>query len=102
MVYCTKQGESIKARASELKEEVRLMFNNQVGPLDQLELIDDLQKLGLAYHFQEDINCTLKMIHNGRINDDNREKDLHATALEYRLLRQHGYYTSPGNSIIKI
>ncbi|KAK1368460.1 (+)-delta-cadinene synthase [Heracleum sosnowskyi] len=88
-------GESIKARASELKEEVRLMFSNLVEPLDQLELIDDLQKLGLAYHFQEEINCTLKMIHNGQINDDNRVKDLHATALEFRLLRQHGFYTSP-------
>ncbi|KAK1368454.1 (+)-delta-cadinene synthase [Heracleum sosnowskyi] len=88
-------GETINARASALKEEVSLMFNNVVEPLDQLELIDRLQRLGLGYHFQEEINCTLKKIQSGQIDNNNREKDLHATALEFRLLRQHGFFISP-------
>nr|AUG98170.1 terpene synthase [Trachyspermum ammi] len=88
-------GEAIKARASELKEEVRLMFSNVEKPQDKLELIDRLQRLGLAYHFQEEINCTLKKIHKGQTNNDKQKKDLHTTALEFRLLRQHGFFVSP-------
>lgn len=88
------QGEVINARASVLKEEVGFIFNNVVEPLDQLELIDSLQRLGLASHFQEEINGTLKKI---QVYDDNREMDLHAAALKFRLLRQHGFFTSPGN-----
>ena len=82
-----------------LKEEVRLMFDDAVEPLDQLELIDLLQRLGLAYHYEEEIQRTLKKIQNGQLNVDNRKKDLHATALEFRLLRQHGFFISPGNYI---
>ncbi|KAK1368638.1 (-)-alpha-terpineol synthase [Heracleum sosnowskyi] len=87
------RGEAIDERASELKEEVRLIFNNVVKPLDQLELIDQLQRLGLDYHFHDKNNCTLKNIHTGQ-NNEIWEKDLHATALEFRLLRQHGHYIS--------
>lgn len=71
------------------------MFNNVVESLDQLELIDRLQRLGLGHHFQEEINGILKKIHYGQIDDN--KKDLHATALEFRLLRQHGIFISPGN-----
>ncbi|KAK1368637.1 (+)-delta-cadinene synthase [Heracleum sosnowskyi] len=87
-------GEAIDARASALREEVRMIFNNVVEPLDQLELIDQLQRLGLDYHFHDEINRTLKNIHTGQKNET-WEKDLHATALEFRLLRQHGHYISP-------
>ncbi|KAL8107949.1 hypothetical protein AgCh_024381 [Apium graveolens] len=87
-------GKAIDARASELKEEVRMIFNNMVEPLDQLELIDQLQRLGLDYHFHDEINRTLKNIHTG-LENESWEKDLHATALEFRLLRQHGHYISP-------
>ncbi|KAL8149550.1 hypothetical protein AgCh_006524 [Apium graveolens] len=87
-------GEAIDARASQLKEEVRMIFNNMVELLDQLELIDQLQRLGLDYHFHDEINRTLKNIHSG-LENESWEKDLHATALEFRLLRQHGHYISP-------
>ncbi|WOG85266.1 hypothetical protein DCAR_0104454 [Daucus carota subsp. sativus] len=87
-------GESYKARASELKEEVRAIFNSLVEPLEQLELIDHLQRLGLAYHFEEEINRSLKTIHC-QTNEGNQENGLHETALKFRLLRQHGLYTSP-------
>ncbi|KAK1366139.1 hypothetical protein POM88_041719 [Heracleum sosnowskyi] len=87
-------GEAIDEPASELKEEVRLIFNNVVKPLDQLELTDRLQRLGLDYHFHDENNRTLKNIHTGLQNNEIWEKDLHATALEFRLLRQHGHYIS--------
>ncbi|TYI32468.1 hypothetical protein ES332_A04G064900v1 [Gossypium tomentosum] len=84
--------ESYKVRASKLKEEVRMMLGNMVDPLEKLELIDTLQRLGLSYHFDTEINKTLKNISIDRISTVSWKKDnLYATALEFRLLRQHGY-----------
>ncbi|MBA0756106.1 hypothetical protein Gogos_005422, partial [Gossypium gossypioides] len=84
--------ESYKERASKLKEEVRMMLGNVVDPLEKLELIDTLQRLGLSYHFDAEINKTLKNISTDRISTVAWKKDnLYATALEFRLLRQHGY-----------
>ncbi|MBA0785551.1 hypothetical protein Gotri_027799 [Gossypium trilobum] len=86
------QDESYQVRASKLKEEVRMMLGNVVDPLEKLELIDTLQRLGLSYHFDAEINKTLKNISTDRINTVAWKKDnVYATALEFRLLRQNGY-----------
>ncbi|KAK1556584.1 hypothetical protein Q3G72_008154 [Acer saccharum] len=77
-------------RAELLKEKVRDMIGNVSEPLDQLELIDTLQRLGLAYHFETEIKKTLQNVYNS--SDDRwKNENLHATSLEFRLLRQHGY-----------
>ncbi|XP_065876699.1 terpene synthase 10-like [Euphorbia lathyris] len=75
-----------------LKEQVRMMLN--MTSLDQLDLIDTLQRLGLSYHFQTEIRNVLMRIHNHNHNHTNINKDLHATALQFRLLRQHGFNIS--------
>ncbi|KAK7243798.1 hypothetical protein RIF29_38610 [Crotalaria pallida] len=75
-----------------LREEVRVMLSNVENQLDQLELIDLLQRLGVAYHFNEEIMNILDNIYS--MDTCKRKKNLHATALEFRLLRQHGYNTS--------
>ncbi|KAB2032366.1 hypothetical protein ES319_D05G367700v1 [Gossypium barbadense] len=62
------QDESYKERSRKLKEEVRMMLGNVVDPLEKLELIDTLQRLGLSYHFEAEINNTLKNISSDRIN----------------------------------
>ncbi|XP_017605873.1 terpene synthase 10-like [Gossypium arboreum] len=86
------QDESYNERASKLQEEVRMMLGNMVDSLEKLELIDTLQRLGLSYHFEAEINKTLKNISIDRIGTVAWKKDnLYATALEFRLLRQHGY-----------
>ncbi|MBA0692821.1 hypothetical protein Goari_010354 [Gossypium aridum] len=69
-----------------------MMLGNVVDPLEKLELIDTLQRLGLSYHFEAEINNTLKNLSTDRISTAAWKKDnLYATALEFRLLRQHGY-----------
>ncbi|XP_042479347.1 alpha-farnesene synthase-like [Macadamia integrifolia] len=85
--------DTYKRRVEKLKEDVRhvLINNNKMILLAQLELIDDLQRLGLGYHFEKEIKeafyALISLINNsGRISDD-----LHSTALGFRLLRQHGY-----------
>ncbi|KAB2086437.1 hypothetical protein ES319_A04G031500v1 [Gossypium barbadense] len=86
------QDESYNERASKLQEEVRMMLGNMVDSLEKLELIDTLQRLGLSYHFEAEINKTLKNISIDRIGTVAWKKDnLYATVLEFRLLRQHGY-----------
>ena len=61
----------------------------------QLDLIDAIQRLGVAYHFETEIEEALQHIYNNRI--DMEDDDLYNTALGFRLLRQHGYNVSCGN-----
>jgi hypothetical protein len=61
----------------------------------KLDLIDAIQRLGVAYHFETEIEEALQHIYNNRI--DMEDDDLYNTALGFRLLRQHGYNVSCGN-----
>ncbi|KAJ0017566.1 hypothetical protein Pint_11409 [Pistacia integerrima] len=84
-------GEPFTKHVEELKEEVKLMLHS-VDPLHQLELIDHLERLGVSYHFQDEIKRILSKIHNNNSSYyKQRKESLHAVALEFRLLRQHGY-----------
>ncbi|KAG8363614.1 hypothetical protein BUALT_Bualt19G0040800 [Buddleja alternifolia] len=86
-----------KETVKKMEDEVRCMLEKKgdVEPLTLLELIDDIYRLGVGYRFQEPIKRALermllqsskvmKKIHNS----------LHACALYFRLLRQHGYHVS--------
>ncbi|KAF4399006.1 hypothetical protein G4B88_023600 [Cannabis sativa] len=61
------------------------------------KLIDTLQRLGISYHFKNEINTILKKkytdnyINNNIIITNPNYNNLYAIALEFRLLRQHGY-----------
>ncbi|MED6195317.1 hypothetical protein PIB30_036788 [Stylosanthes scabra] len=77
-----------------LREEVRKMVCKVENGVDQLELIDVLQRLGLAYHFNNEIKNMLDNIYNMMMLDNSimhKDKNLYATALQFRLFRQHGY-----------
>ncbi|XP_041013560.1 myrcene synthase, chloroplastic-like [Juglans microcarpa x Juglans regia] len=79
-----------------LKEEVRIMLRKAVDPLLQLELIDNLQRLGLSYHFQSDIRVILESIYTNTSYQAGadivcKKENLYSSALQFRLLRQHGY-----------
>ncbi|KAJ4967745.1 hypothetical protein NE237_014446 [Protea cynaroides] len=74
----------------ELKEEVRRMLLVDANDSSKkLSLIDSLQRLGVAYHFEGEIEETLKQIHDAPNGFD--EIDLYTMALQFRLLRQQGY-----------
>jgi len=78
-----------------LKEKVRMILNKTENELDQLEFIDVLQRLGVAYHYNNEIRDILDNIYIKQTFK--LKKNLHATALEFRLLRQHGYDISTGH-----
>ncbi|MBA0557481.1 hypothetical protein Golob_014550, partial [Gossypium lobatum] len=86
-------AESFNEQAIRLVGEVRMMLENVMDPVEKLELIDTLQRLGLSYHFQNETKRILDDIH-ARADQGKvlwKEGSLYATALEFRLLRQHGY-----------
>ncbi|CAL5187100.1 unnamed protein product [Lathyrus oleraceus] len=72
-----------------LREEVRMMFNKMENEVDQLEIIDVLQRLGVDYHFNNEIRNMLDNIYNTQTSK--LKNNLYATALKFRILRQHGY-----------
>ncbi|KAL0384410.1 UNVERIFIED_CONTAM: (+)-sabinene synthase, chloroplastic [Sesamum radiatum] len=92
-------------RASELKVEVKKMLvqEKELSSVDELlELIDELQRVGISYHFEDEINQILASVFDhkyavGKNNSEShegKERDLYPTALAFRLLRQHGFTVS--------
>lgn len=84
-------------RRDELKKEVKIMLSNRnMKQLEQLEIIDNLQRLGLCYHFEDEIYSIL----NNLSGKTSKRDHLYAKALEFRLLRQHGFNISQGALIV--
>ncbi|GAB4850255.1 hypothetical protein Ancab_029551 [Ancistrocladus abbreviatus] len=79
--------------AEVLKEKVRKMFTD-VDFAEKLNLIDSVQRLGVAYHFEAEIKEALEQIFSAYLDHFYRDDDLHRVSLLFRLLRQHGYNVS--------
>lgn len=85
--------------------QVRMLLDGQeTEPVRQLELIDDLQKLGISYHFQDQIYQIIERVYklycnNININatEESERDNLYSTALAFRLFRQHGFKVSQGD-----
>nr|QWD59171.1 terpene synthase 2 [Aconitum carmichaelii] len=82
-------GEIYTNRIAKLKGNVRLMLEKAVGSLAQLELIDVLERLGISYLFEEEIKRSINNIYSKK--DKFLKDNLYATALTFRMLRQHGF-----------
>ncbi|KAF3956479.1 hypothetical protein CMV_018394 [Castanea mollissima] len=68
-------------------------------PFEGLNMVDAILRLGIEYHFQEEIEIILKrqyMIFSAHAGHD---YDLYEAALRFRLLRQDGYHVSAEVSI---
>ncbi|KAF7146224.1 hypothetical protein RHSIM_Rhsim04G0057800 [Rhododendron simsii] len=87
-----------KQRAEKLKEDVRAMIGDTyANSLTILELIDDIQRLGLSYNFDKDIKRALDKIIlsvNGNNVMEDQKIGVHDIALYFRLCRQHGHEVS--------
>ncbi|KAK7258199.1 hypothetical protein RIF29_32718 [Crotalaria pallida] len=86
-------GMQLDHRVNKIKD----LFIEERGVLQKIELVDWIQKLGLANYFTKEINDFLETT-----IDSIKEENLHVAARCFRLLRQHGYKISPdillGNS----
>ncbi|GMN27473.1 hypothetical protein TIFTF001_001653 [Ficus carica] len=84
--------QTYKEKVEKLEKEVKRMINKEDASLmTTLDLIDDIQRLGLGYRFEEEIRKALERISSLDGFNSGIEKSLHATALGFRLLRQHGF-----------
>ncbi|KAL8245325.1 hypothetical protein R6Q59_011583 [Mikania micrantha] len=90
-------GEKYVVRSQTLKEVLRTMIckgNEMVeNPLGMLNLIDDLQRLGISYHFTSEICNVLENIYSNcfKNHEEWGNIDLNLKSVGFRLLRQHGY-----------
>ncbi|PWA92477.1 camphene synthase [Artemisia annua] len=96
--YLQKAGEKYASRLETLKEEVRIKIYKEnekaENPLSTLNLVDDLQRLGIWYHFVDDISNVLDNVYNKYYKSPEKWNtlDLNLKALGFRLLRHNGYH----------
>ncbi|OIT38732.1 viridiflorene synthase [Nicotiana attenuata] len=89
-----KYGQEIET----LKEETRSMLAAacERSLTEKLNLIDTVERLGLAYHFEKQIEDMLDQIYKADPNFEGHQyNDLYTCTLQFRMLRQHGYNISP-------
>ncbi|KAL3719366.1 hypothetical protein ACJRO7_004342 [Eucalyptus globulus] len=81
-----------------LKDEVKWMLCAHADkPSLKPDMIDQIQRLGIAYHFASEIDNVLKKLSETYFvsnNGDHDNDDLYTVALLFRLLRQQGYRIS--------
>lgn len=90
---------SMKRRAQETKEVVRraiLDAATSYSLIQKLELADTLQRIGVDYHYTQEID---ELLHHVYDNKDEGSDDLYITSLRFYLLRKHGYNVSSGKMI---
>ncbi|CBI31280.3 unnamed protein product, partial [Vitis vinifera] len=82
----------------DLKKEVKrkLTAAAVANPSQLLNFIDAVQRLGVAYHFEQEIEEALQHICNSFHDCNDMDGDLYNIALGFRLLRQQGYSISCG------
>ncbi|KAM1154558.1 hypothetical protein FF1_036875 [Malus domestica] len=72
----------------EQKLEVFRNLLSRVGE-ESLNMIDAIQRLGIDYHFEEQIDLIISSHANALSHQQN---ELHEVSLRFRLLRQHGHF----------
>ncbi|KAK9052913.1 hypothetical protein SSX86_029543 [Deinandra increscens subsp. villosa] len=92
---------SLYHQAKKLKEKVRKELvvedaTETIHHIKLLELIDVVQRLGIAYHFEDEIEKCLNHIYVAYGDKWIDETNLQSTSLWFRLLRQQGFNISSG------
>ncbi|KAM3319900.1 alpha-farnesene synthase [Capsicum chacoense] len=68
--------------------------NDDSTPMATLELVDTIDKFGLSSYFYVQSKIALEKINMCMKSSSSKEEDPYATALCFRLLREHGYHAS--------
>ncbi|XP_047956328.1 germacrene A synthase-like isoform X2 [Salvia hispanica] len=79
-----------------MKKDVRsLLTAPQTKMIDTMNLINTLERLGISYHFENEIEEKLQQFFHLNTNyHDDEAYDLYTVALHFRLFRQHGHRIS--------
>ncbi|XP_074269867.1 putative sesquiterpene synthase [Silene latifolia] len=88
----TKQ--EMEQEVGKLKEEVKNELLARVNePTKQLELVDAIERLGVAYHFDTNIEEILDQFYMTYLKECDKY-NLHHVSLGFRIFRQHGFNVS--------
>ncbi|KAK8638483.1 hypothetical protein V6N13_136905 [Hibiscus sabdariffa] len=82
--------ESDGSRLEELKQAARCLFSSVNPPDEKLDMINKMQRLDIAKFFDKEINEFLAQL------NPNAATDLFTQALQFRLLRHHGFFVTSG------
>nr|QBM78972.1 beta-cadinene synthase [Petunia x hybrida] len=84
-----------KLEHEELKDTIRkLLMETADDTIPKLVLIDTIQRLGVGYHFDNEIETSIQNILDASQQSDNINDNLYVVALRFRLVRQQGHYIS--------
>nr|QBM78973.1 beta-cadinene synthase [Petunia x hybrida] len=84
-----------KVELEELNEKVRKrLVETPETSTQKLVLIDAIQRLGVAYHFDNEIEESIQHIFDASQQNEKDDDNLYVVALRFRLLRQQGHYMS--------
>ena len=91
----------MEKQTEELKEEIKMeLVSTTKDEPEKLRLIDLIQRLGVCYHFENEINNILQQLHHITITSEkNGDDNPYNMTLCFRLLRQQGYNVSSGKSV---
>nr|U3LVZ7.1 RecName: Full=Beta-caryophyllene synthase; Short=LaCARS; AltName: Full=(-)-beta-caryophyllene synthase [Lavandula angustifolia]AGL98419.1 B-caryophyllene synthase [Lavandula angustifolia] len=74
------------------KEAIRnLLLQTRDDSTLKLELVDAIQRLGIGYHFEEEIHNSLRNIYDTNPIYNAEDDNLRVAALRFRLIRQQGF-----------
>ncbi|MFQ6669279.1 hypothetical protein Gotur_034598 [Gossypium turneri] len=86
----------------ELKQQVRRMLVISTDkPYQNLDIIDAIQRLGVTYHFEKEIEDALHIIYQHHCNNTQIDDDLYTASVRFRLLREHGFNVCCANTFNK-
>ncbi|KAF8728668.1 hypothetical protein HU200_017939 [Digitaria exilis] len=83
--------ERARVKEGEVRHIVRDAFASSSDMAPKLELVDTLQRLGVGYHFKDEIDGLLRDVYH---RDTRQHNQLYVTSLRFYLLRKHGYRVS--------
>ncbi|KAG9453042.1 hypothetical protein H6P81_005946 [Aristolochia fimbriata] len=74
------------------KETKRMLWDVRGSKQEEMHVVDDLQRLGIGYHFEEEMEEALFRMKETFNSDVAGDEDITSVALRFRLLRQAGHY----------
>ena len=85
----------MEERRDVLVSEAKKALTGTHDPMAEMKLIDAVQRLGISYHFQDEIHASLQKLKSVEFDSES----LYQISLQFWLLRQERYYVSCGKYI---